>query len=126
MNQLPAASAHSADDCHDQGPLVPMGPDEVQRISRILKALADPTRLQLLSMIKNSPGGEACVCALTAPLGLTQSTVSHHLKTLTEAGLISRDKRGPWAWYSIVPDRLDAVGFLLTSSPPQRPRSTIT
>jgi ArsR family transcriptional regulator, arsenate/arsenite/antimonite-responsive transcriptional repressor len=72
----------------------------------LLKAVADPTRLQLLDMIKASPGGEACVCALTEPLGLTQPTVSHHLKILTDAGVLRREKRGTWAWYTLNRERL--------------------
>ena len=71
-----------------------------------LKALADPTRLRLLSMIQAHDGGEACVCDLTAPLGLTQPTISHHLKVLLDAGLVEREKRGLWAFYRTVPSTL--------------------
>ncbi|GAA2625182.1 metalloregulator ArsR/SmtB family transcription factor [Actinomadura fulvescens] len=83
--------------------------DEAERIARVLKAVAEPTRLQLLSMLQASPAGEACVCDLTAPLGLTQPTVSHHLKVLVDAGLIAREKRGRWTWYRIVSGELPAV-----------------
>lgn len=79
--------------------------DEAVERAWLLKAVADPTRLQLLDMIKASPGGEACVCALTEPLGLTQPTVSHHLKILTDAGLLQREKRGTWAWYTLNRER---------------------
>lgn len=75
----------------------------------LLKAVADPVRLQLLSMIRASEAGEACACDLTPAVGLSQPTVSHHLKILTEAGLVEREKRGTWAWFRIVPGRLDDI-----------------
>ena len=78
-------------------------------LARSLKALADPARLQLVSMIAAHEDGEACVCDLTEPLGLSQPTVSHHLRILTEAGFLSRSKRGTWAYYRLVPGALDAV-----------------
>ncbi|MCW2581642.1 MAG: hypothetical protein JWQ53_432 [Klenkia sp.] len=74
-----------------------------------LKALADPARLRLLSLIADSPSGAACVCDLTGPLGLSQPTVSHHLKVLVDAGFLAREKRGVWAWYSAQPDTLATV-----------------
>jgi ArsR family transcriptional regulator, arsenate/arsenite/antimonite-responsive transcriptional repressor len=82
-------------------------------LARLLKALADPTRLRLVSMVAAHAGGEACVCDLTEPLGLTQPTVSHHLKVLVDAGIFSRDKRGVWAFYALVPGALDAVARVL-------------
>ncbi|MDT0213149.1 metalloregulator ArsR/SmtB family transcription factor [Rothia sp. ARF10] len=75
----------------------------------LLKAVADPVRLRLLSIIRDSEDGEACVCDLTPAVGLAQPTVSHHLKVLTEAGLIEREKRGTWAWFRVVPSRLEDV-----------------
>ena len=72
-------------------------------LARVLKAIADPARLRLLSMIAAHEGGEACVCDLTEPLGLSQPTVSHHLKVLVDAGLLTRDKRGVWAHFTLVP-----------------------
>lgn len=99
--------------CHEPVHLVPMERSEAERIAKALKAVADPTRLQLLGMLQASPGGEACVCDLTAPLGLTQPTVSHHLKILADAELIARDKRGTWVWYTIIRGRLDAIRALL-------------
>ena len=68
-----------------------------------------PARLQLLALIRAAEAGESCACDLTEPLGLSQPTVSHHLKVLTEAGLLTREKRGTWAWYAVVPDRLDEI-----------------
>ena len=78
-------------------------------LAQVLKALADPARLRLLSLIAAHDGAEACVCDLTEPVGLSQPTVSHHLKVLADAGLITRDKRGVWAYYAVVPGALDAV-----------------
>ena len=75
----------------------------------LLKAVADPVRLQLLSAIRSTEAGEACVCDLTPVVGLSQPTVSHHLKVLVEAGLLEREKRGTWAWFRLVPSRLDDV-----------------
>lgn len=75
----------------------------------LLKAVADPVRLQLLSVIRATADGEACVCDLTPVVGLSQPTVSHHLKVLVEAGLLEREKRGTWAWFRLVPARLDDV-----------------
>jgi ArsR family transcriptional regulator len=70
------------------------------------KVLADPVRLRLLSMVANAPAGEACGCDLVEPLGRSQPTVSHHLGVLVDAGLLAREKRGRWAWYRVVPERL--------------------
>jgi ArsR family transcriptional regulator, arsenate/arsenite/antimonite-responsive transcriptional repressor len=73
------------------------------------KALADPARLRLLSLVANAEGGEACACDLVEPLDRSQPTVSHHLALLVAAGLLRREKRGRWAWYRLVPERLDAL-----------------
>jgi ArsR family transcriptional regulator, arsenate/arsenite/antimonite-responsive transcriptional repressor len=78
--------------------------------AQLLKAVADPTRLQLIAMLRAAPSGEVCVCDLTAPLGLSQPTVSHHLKVLADAGLVTRERRGTWAWYALVPDRMAEIG----------------
>lgn len=77
-------------------------------------SLADPTRLRLLSLLASADTGEVCVCDLTGPVGKSQPTVSHHLKLLTEAGLVIGDKRGRWVWYRIVPDRLTDLRTALT------------
>ena len=92
----------------------PITADQAAGLARTLKALADPTRLRLVSMVAAHQGGEACVCDLTEPLGLTQPTISHHLKILVEAGIFSRDKRGVWAYYALVPAAMDALATLLT------------
>jgi len=80
-----------------------------------LRALADPARLRILSMVAAHADAEACVCDLTEPLGLQQSTVSHHLKILVDAGYLTRSKRGTWAYYRLVPGALDGVAALLTT-----------
>ncbi|RIX31316.1 ArsR/SmtB family transcription factor [Amnibacterium setariae] len=84
-------------------------------LALVLKALADPVRLRLVSMIAAHDGGEACVCDLTEPLGLAQPTVSHHLKVLVDAGFLTRSKRGTWAYYALVPGALDAVAATLVT-----------
>ena len=91
----------------------PISPGQAVELARVLRALADPVRLQLVSMVAAHEGGEACVCDLTDPLGLTQPTISHHLKILVDAGIFTRDKRGKWAYYSLVPCALDALATVL-------------
>lgn len=99
------------------GPLTraPITAAEAERLAGIFKAVADPARLRLLSIIARHDGGEACVCDLTEPLDLSQPTVSHHLKVLVEAGLVTREKRGKWAYYAVIPAALDALGGVLTT-----------
>jgi ArsR family transcriptional regulator, arsenate/arsenite/antimonite-responsive transcriptional repressor len=94
----------------------PLTADQATDLAGLLKALADPTRLRLVSMVAAHEGGEMCVCELTEPLGLTQPTISHHLKVLIDAGILTRDKRGVWAYYALVPGALDAVAAVLTSA----------
>jgi ArsR family transcriptional regulator len=83
--------------------------------ARTFRALSDPTRLRLISIIAASEGQEACVCDLTEPVGLSQPTVSHHLKILTEAGILNRTKRGSWAYFAMVPGALERVGSSLVT-----------
>ena len=85
-------------------------------LAKSLKAIADPARLRLLSIIAASEGQEACVCDLTEPLDIGQPTVSHHLKVLTEAGFVTRSKRGTWAYYALVPGALDSLARLLVTA----------
>jgi ArsR family transcriptional regulator len=85
----------------------PLTAGEASVLAGGFAALADPGRLRLLSLIAARP--EVCACALVEPLGKSQPTVSHHLKVLTEAGLITGDKRGRWIWYRVVPGRLDVL-----------------
>jgi ArsR family transcriptional regulator len=94
----------------------PITAGQAADLARILKALADPTRLRLVSMVAAHEGGEACVCDLTEPLGLTQPTISHHLKILVDAGIFTRDKRGVWAYYALVPAVMNALAAVLSTS----------
>lgn len=94
----------------------PLGRQQAERIAPMLKALADPVRLQLMSMVLSRPGGEACVCDLTPAFELSQPTISHHLKVLHEAGLLERDKRGVWVYYRA---RQEAMGALVTLFGPE-------
>lgn len=94
-----------------------------ERVAGVLKALGEPTRLRLVSLIAGHEGAEACVCDLTAPVGLSQPTVSHHLKVLVDAGLLERSQRGKWAYYRIVPAALDALAGVFTRA--ARPSSNV-
>jgi len=91
--------------------------DTAERLARVFKALGDPTRVRLLSMIAAAAGGEACICDLTEPVGLSQPTVSHHMKILAEAQLITREQRGKWAYYRLVEGTLHAVAEAIRPSP---------
>jgi ArsR family transcriptional regulator len=82
---------------------------EAEELALAFKAIADPTRLRLLSLLAAQPSGEACVCHFSRPLDLSQPTVSHHLKVLFEAGLVDRERRGTWIYYRIVPQRFAAL-----------------
>lgn len=93
----------------------PLSDRQADDLARVLKALADPTRLRLVSMVAAHEGGEACVCELTDRLGLTQPTISHHLKVLVDAGIFNRDKRGKWAYYALVPSALNALSAILST-----------
>ncbi|HWK20157.1 MAG TPA: metalloregulator ArsR/SmtB family transcription factor [Microbacteriaceae bacterium] len=93
----------------------PVSADNAARLAASLKALADPARLRLLSMVAAHVDGEACVCDLTEPLGLSQPTVSHHLKVLVDSGYLTRSKRGTWAYYRLVPGSLDSIAGLLAA-----------
>jgi ArsR family transcriptional regulator len=87
--------------------------EAAERIARVFRALGDRNRVRLLSLIAAADGGEACICDLTAPVGLSQPTVSHHMKQLVEAGLVARDQRGKWAYYRVVPETIAALGSAL-------------
>jgi ArsR family transcriptional regulator len=88
--------------------------EQADELAAALKVIADPARLRLLSLIQAQPSSEACVCHLTEPLGLSQPTVSHHLKSLLSAGLVTREQRGSWAYYRVVPETLASLRALLT------------
>jgi len=84
----------------------PLGQGRAEQLARRLKALADPGRLRLLSLLMAAPEGEACTCDLTEPLGLAQPTVTHHLKKLAEAGLVVGERRGQWTYYRVQPEAM--------------------
>jgi ArsR family transcriptional regulator len=95
----------------------PLDAEEAARLADAMRVLADPARLRLLSLVAAGPGGEACVCNLVNPMGLSQPTVSHHLKVLHEAGLLARERRGRWVYYSVRPERLEPIREAL--APPE-------
>jgi ArsR family transcriptional regulator len=112
---LPAAEPADVLACCSPLAREPLSAEAAAELAGLLKAIADPTRLRLLSLIQAHEGGEACVCDLTAPVGLSQPTVSHHLRVLLDAGLVTKTKRATWAYYRAVPDRLAAIAAVLST-----------
>jgi ArsR family transcriptional regulator len=96
--------------------------DAAERLAHVFKALGDPTRVRLLSLIAATDGGEACICDLTEPVALSQPTVSHHMKQLVDAGLVTREQRGKWAYYRVVDEALQAAAQALAPAKATRPR----
>jgi ArsR family transcriptional regulator, arsenate/arsenite/antimonite-responsive transcriptional repressor len=94
-----------------------LNPDDAEQLAVLFRVLGEPSRLQLLSLIASQPTGAACVCDLIEPLGLSQPTVSHHLKVLYEAGFVIRERRGTWIYYQVVPQTLQMLCNILT--PPE-------
>lgn len=88
-------------------------PVDADRVAQVFKALGDPTRVRLLSLIATSSEGEACICDLTGPVGLSQPTVSHHMRQLSDAGLVTREQRGKWAYFRVVPAALEDLASAL-------------
>lgn len=115
MNSLQALEPTVDESCCAPSQKATLSADEAQQRALVFKALADPNRLRLLSIVKAEASGESCVCDLTEPLDLGQPTVSHHLKILVDAGLLTREKRGTWAYYSLVPGALEQTAGLLAS-----------
>lgn len=103
--------------CHTT-PLVhePLTAEAATQLAAMLKALSDPVRLRLLSVVASHTGGEACVCDISVGITVSQPTVSHHLKVLVDAGFLTRTQRGTWAYFKLVPGALDAVSRLLISA----------
>lgn len=91
----------------------PLSLEQAERVAPLLKALADPVRLRLMSLVASGDGGEACVCDLTGAFDLSQPTISHHMKVLHEAGLVDRDKRGVWVYYRVRPQALASLAALI-------------
>ena len=92
----------------------PLSAAQAEQVAPLLKALADPVRLRLMSLVASHPGGEACVCDLNDAFDLTQPTISHHLKVLREAGIITSERRGTWVYYRLVPAALERMAGLLS------------
>ena len=113
MDLLPVIPADAAQ-CSI--PLVrkPIGETAAAGLAQVFKALGDPVRLRLLSLIGAHQGGEVCVCDLTTAFNLTQPTISHHLKVLREAGIITSERRGTWVYYRLVPAALERMAALLS------------
>jgi ArsR family transcriptional regulator len=91
----------------------PMSRLQAEQVAPLLKALADPVRLRLMSLVASHQGGEACICDLNEAFDLSQPTISHHMKVLHEAGLVDRDKRGVWVYYRVRPQALSALAALI-------------
>jgi ArsR family transcriptional regulator, arsenate/arsenite/antimonite-responsive transcriptional repressor len=89
--------------------------DSADRLAAVLKVIAEPTRLRLLSLVAAQQDSEECICNLTDRVGVSQPTVSHHMKVMVEAGLLEREQRGKWAYYRLVPGALDALARLVTT-----------
>jgi ArsR family transcriptional regulator len=95
----------------------PLTASQAEQIAPMLKALADPVRLRLMSLVASHEGGEACICNLNDAFDLSQPTISHHMKVLHEAGLVDRDKRGVWVYYRARPQALASLGALIGCPP---------
>ena len=96
----------------------PLSAEEAAELARVFKAIADPVRLRLLSLIASHAGGQACVCDLTGAFALTGPTISHHLKVLREAGLVDSERRGTWIYYRVQPDVLAQLSAALVRDTP--------
>ncbi|MFF9009797.1 ArsR/SmtB family transcription factor [Streptomyces goshikiensis] len=112
-NALPLPEPESAAACCPPLSERPLTAEEAERTAVMFKALGDPVRLRLFSLVASHEGGEACVCDIS-DVGVSQPTVSHHLKKLREAGLLSSERRGTWVYYKVEPSVLAAMGRLLT------------
>ena len=95
----------------------PLSMEQAEQVAPLLKALADPVRLRLMSLVASHPGGEACVCDLNDAFDLSQPTISHHLKVLHDVGLVERDKRGVWVYYRARTQALASLGALIGCPP---------
>jgi ArsR family transcriptional regulator, arsenate/arsenite/antimonite-responsive transcriptional repressor len=93
----------------------PLDDERAVELAKVFKALGDPVRLRLLSMIASRAGGEVCVCEMTPAFDLSQPTISHHLKLLRQAGLIDGERRGTWVYYRVLPAALDRLAAFLTT-----------
>lgn len=93
-------------------------PDDLAVTAGLFKALSDPVRVKLLALVRQSPGGEVCFCDLADEFDMPQSSLSHHLKILVQAGLLARERRGTWSWYQVRPEPLETMSSLLRPGGP--------
>jgi ArsR family transcriptional regulator len=112
LDLLPVAPADAAE-CSVPLAGEPIGESAAAGLAQVFKALGNPVRLRLLSLIGTRQGGEVCVCDLTTAFDLTQPTISHHLKVLREAGILTSERRGTWVYYRLVPAALERMAALL-------------
>src|SRR5580698_8283628 len=96
----------------------PLTMEQAEQVAPLLKALADPVRLRLMSLVASRQGGEACVCDLNDAFDLSQPTISHHLKVLHQAGLVVREKRGVWVYYRARPEAMTGLAALIGTAAP--------
>ncbi|WP_410653317.1 ArsR/SmtB family transcription factor [Amycolatopsis sp. cmx-4-54] len=104
-------------------PAAVVAQDEAEHAAKLFKALSDPVRIRLLSLVRYSPGGEACFCDLAEEFDMPQPSLSHHLRVLVAAGILERERRGTWSWYSVVPEPLRTLEALLTTGGPLADRT---
>ncbi len=104
-------------------PAAVVAQDEAEQAAKLFKALSDPVRIRLLSMVRYSPGGEACFCDLAEEFDMPQPSLSHHLRVLVTAGILERERRGTWSWYSILPEPLQTLETLLRTGGPLADRA---
>ncbi|MGE5760870.1 MAG: metalloregulator ArsR/SmtB family transcription factor [Gemmatimonadota bacterium] len=109
MRELPVLTQPARGGCCAPLAAEVLGPGDAETLSRQFAALADPVRLRLLSLLATAEGGAVCACDLVEPVGKSQPTVSHHLKVLTDAGLVTSERRGRNVWYATVPASLEAL-----------------
>jgi ArsR family transcriptional regulator, arsenate/arsenite/antimonite-responsive transcriptional repressor len=115
VNMISVKLLQELEDCCSPLLAAPLSEDAAETLAGALQALADPARLRLLSLIAACPGSEACGCDLTSPIGLSQPTVSHHLKVLHEAGLLDRERRGKWVYFKVRPEPLASLRSVLSA-----------
>ena len=113
--ELPLLQPAASSDAVCCSPLTrePLGEADAADLAQVFKALADPVRLRLFSLIASFDGGQACVCDLTGPFDVSQPTISHHLRVLRQAGLVDCERRGTWVYYWVLPDALSRLSDLL-------------
>ncbi|MCX2933984.1 metalloregulator ArsR/SmtB family transcription factor [Mycobacterium sp. CVI_P3] len=119
---MSAAPPSPAEPCCPPLAYQPLGSDWASELARMFKALGDPVRLRILSLIASHKGGRCCVCDITPAFDLSQPTISHHLRALRDAGLVDCERRGTWVYYWVIPAALAQLSTVLaldiTSSTP--------